>query len=176
MEIIGEYTEASRLLSGDLIISFVIDDDMETVRQLNSLAGEQLAIDIDKYRKKRSLNANRYFWKLCNEIAKVIGSDKDTVYLLQLKKYGVWVDLTIQREALEGFRRLTEFRVIEDMTDGYKESDTAYIRGYYGSSRYDTKEMSILLNGTISDAHDLGIKTWEQAEIDRLIAEWKGER
>ena len=173
MELIGEYVTAQRLLNGDLTITFAINDDMKAIDKLESLKGTELVIDFDKYFKKRSLNANRYLWKLCDAIARVLGSDKDTVYLLQLRKYGVWTDIEIVREAVPVLRDKNIFRYIEELEE---DGEMLVARCYYGSSHYDTQEMSHLLTGTVNDAHDLGISTWTQEEIDRLISEWKGEK
>ena len=49
---------------------------------------EKLSFKIDKYKEKRSLNANNYAWKLLTEIANIIRESKETVYLDMLKRYG----------------------------------------------------------------------------------------
>ena len=47
---------------------------------------EKLSIKIDKYREKRSLNANNYAWKLLTEIGNRLRASKEDVYLDMLKK------------------------------------------------------------------------------------------
>ena len=47
------------------------------------------------------------------------------------------------------------------------------IRGYFGSSTYNTKEMSILLDGVTREARDLGIPLISDEEMDRLINTWQ---
>lgn len=172
MKIIGNYSGASRDLKGNLIISFAVDGDAEMIQKLESIKDDDLDIDVDKHRRKRSLSANAYFWVLCDQIAKKINSDKDSIYKLQLSKYGVFVDVEIWSDAVEAFKR--EFRYIEELDDGYGE--TQIIRCYLGSSKYNTKEMSELINGTVQDAKDMGIETWDQGEIDALVKAWKGEK
>jgi len=167
----GQFEKASKSLQGDLIISFVIDESNQ-LKNLIELGDEELDIEIDKHRAKRSLNANAYFWKLCDQIAKKIGSDKDSIYKLQLSKYGVFVDCEVWEKAVEALRR--EFRHVEEISDGYGE--TKIVRCYFGSSGYNTKEMSDLLNGTRQDAIDLGCDVWDQDQIDALIKTWKGEK
>lgn len=173
MELIGEYVQASRNLSGELTVTFAINDDIKAVEKLEGLKGQELAIDVDKYRNKRSLNANKYFWKLCDMIARALGSDKDTVYILQLKKYGVWTDIDIVRDAIPMLISKTSFRYVEELEDGYEPEDMATVRCYWGSSHYDTAEMSHLINGTVQDAHELGISTLSDEEVKRLIQEWR---
>lgn len=143
-----------------------------SLADLEPLSGEELSIEIKKYKKHRSLNANAYFWQLADKIAKKLNSDKDTVYLLQLSKYGVFTDLEIKRDALPILRE--HFRYVEEFDDGYE--DNATVRCYYGSSGYNTQEMSDLINGTVKDAKELGIEVLTPDELNRMLASWKGEK
>ena len=43
---------------------------------------------------------------------------------------------------------------------------------YYGSSTYDSKEMSLLINLLVELAKSLNIETKSQAEIDSLLESW----
>ena len=66
------------------------------------------------------------------------------------------------------------FKYYEELKEDYIGGNTHItIRGYIGSSSYDTKEMSVLIDGIVNEAKDLGIETWSREEIDRLIAEWE---
>lgn len=168
MHTIGRFVTAGRTIEGDLSITLAVDD--TELQEIDKLKDTDLVIDIKKYREKRSLNANAYFWKLCDLIAKKLGSDKDTIYLLQLSKYGVFVDIDIHRDALPALR--DKFRYVEDFDDGYTGEHTT-ARCYFGSSQYDKKEMSELIEGTVTDAHDLGIETYTDEEINSLIENWE---
>ena len=44
--------------------------------------------EIKEYKKKRSLNANNYFWELTTELANVMRMDKEEMYFKLLQKYG----------------------------------------------------------------------------------------
>lgn len=173
MHTIGRYESASRSLDGGLIISFSVDDEEELIKELEDLKGSDLVIDAEKYREKRSINANKYFWKLCTQIANKLGTTKDAIYLWELSRYGIYEDITVLKEAENHIRQL--FRYVEDLTED-PDSEYKYLRCYIGSSIYNTYEMHTLLNGTVNDAHDVGISTWSQEEIDNLIANWKGEK
>lgn len=172
MHTLGKFVGAGRDLEGNLTITLAIDDDQ--LEPLEKLKDNDLVIDIKKYSPKRSLNANAYFWVLCDKIAKALGNDKDTIYLLQLSKYGVFVDVEIKRDALDYLRG--KFRYVEDFDDGYTDDFTT-ARCYFGSSQYSRREMSDLINGTVQDAHDLGIKDiWTDEEIQALIENWEGSK
>lgn len=43
---------------------------------------------------------------------------------------------------------------------------------YFGSHTYNTKEFSVLLNGVLDEAKELGIETLSEADKDLLLKEW----
>ena len=126
-------------------------------------------VKIEKHREKRSLNANAYLWKLVTEIGNVLNKSKEEVYLQMLIDYGQSEMVSILSEIdVKGYFKY------------YKLAGTSILNGkefnhykiYKGSSEYDTKEMSILLNGVVQEAKNLGIKTKDDIELERLIKEW----
>lgn len=127
-------------------------------------------VKIDKHREKRSLNANAYLWKLVTEIGNILNKSKEEVYLQMLIDYGQSEMVSILSEIdLKGYFKY------------YKLAGTSILNGkefnhykiYKGSSEYDTKEMSILLNGVVQEAKNLGIKTKDDIELERLVEEWE---
>lgn len=46
------------------------------------------------------------------------------------------------------------------------------INAYYGSSSFNSKQMSRLINDLVEDCKEVGIETKPQAEIDSLLKEW----
>ena len=126
-------------------------------------------VKIEKHREKRSLNANAYLWKLVTEIGNVLNKSKEEVYLQMLIDYGQSEMVSILSEIdVKGYFKY------------YKLAGTSILNGkefnhykiYKGSSEYDTKEMSILLNGVVQEAKNLGIKPHDDIELERLIKEW----
>lgn len=130
---------------------------------------ERLSIEIKPYRPKRSLNANSYAWKLIGDIADIMRASKDEIYLEMLKRYG-------QSEI---------FSVLSHIPFGeyvkyYEEAGESILNGkhfthykvYKGSSEYDTREMSILIDGIVSEAKELGIQTETPAEIAKMKSLW----
>lgn len=127
-------------------------------------------VKIDKHREKRSLNANAYLWKLVTEIGNILNKSKEEVYLHMLIDYGQSEMVSILSEIdVKGYFKY------------YKLAGTSILNGkefnhykiYKGSSEYDTKEMSILLNGVVQEAKNLGIKTKDDIELERLVEEWE---
>ena len=59
-------------LTGDALLTLSINHKQAAINCYDDLhLDEKLSIKIDKYREKRSINANNYAWKLLNEIGKV---------------------------------------------------------------------------------------------------------
>ncbi len=140
---------------------------------------EQLRLTACKYREKRSVNANDYLWSLCGEISQVLENDglfitKEEIYKNHIRKVGVYAEISLKPDALESFRYAWEAKgigwqmeAVDDDSDGMKKCFA-----YYGSSTYDTKEMSRLLNSVIEDARSLDIYIKPKEKLDYLLEEW----
>lgn len=126
-------------------------------------------VKIDKHREKRSLNANAYLWKLVTEIGNILNKSKEEVYLQMLKDYGQSMLIPVPRGTIPS--RITKYYEFE-CSSQLNGKDADWYKCYIGSSEYDTKEMSILLNGVVQEAKNLGIKTKDDIELERLIKEW----
>ena len=130
---------------------------------------EKLSLDIKQYREKRSLNANNYAWKLLTEIANAIGANKEELYVLMLKRYG-------QSEIISVLAHIP----IGGYVKYYEEAGESTLNGklfkhykvYKGSSEFDSREMSIFLDGVVSEAKGIGIQTETPDEIARLKSLW----
>ncbi len=130
---------------------------------------EKLSIKIDKYREKRSLNANNYAWKLLTEMGNVLRANKEEIYLEMLKRYG-------QSEIISVLSHIP----ISEYVKYCEEAGESTLNGklfkhykvYKGSSEFDTREMSIFLDGVVSDAQGLGIQTETPERIAKLKSLW----
>ncbi len=137
-----------------------------------------LNIKAVKQRKKRSLDSNAYCWLLISKIADMIGSDKVSVYRDMLFRYG-------QPFATEsGTAELISCPSNIDISRYglyAKPIEPQYINGvehtlymvFRGSSSYDTKEMSIFVDGIVSEAKELGIDTIPIVDLEKMKAKWR---
>lgn len=151
----------------ELIARFALDGKPTLPDELEALRDKRLVIDCQPFREKRSDSANRYFWQLVDRMAKVLGVDKWTWYLRCIREHGVFVDMSIDAEAIPRLQR--QFRYIETFDDGY-EGGPRLVRCYFGSSQYDSREMAELIDGTVREAQELGIETLTPDEIAQMIA------
>lgn len=137
-------------------------------------------LSVKLFREKRSNAANRYMWVLCQEIADVMGDIKSIdVYREHIYKTNIYKEITINKSAADTF--ITSWGMHGDgwlcRKIDYSDDDRfIIIHAYYGSSTYNTKQMSKLIDGLVQDAQALGIETRTPAELAMLIEDWKPER
>lgn len=139
-------------------------------------SGKTLTVEVKVKRKGRSTNANAYCWALCTDIAKELNSSKEEVYQQAIRSIGAFTPIPIKAEAVERYIEIWKAHgigwVIEDMGDsklpGYK-----VLACYHGSSTYDTKEMSELIEWLTQEAHNLGIDIISEADRALLVEDWK---
>ena len=131
--------------------------------------------DIDIHKEKRSLNANSYCWVLCTKIADKLTSGydvrtKEEVYEMMLRSYGQSLKIPVaQGSKPDGYFKYYDYKG-RSILNG-KIADWYIV--YKGSSEYNTHEMSVLLNGIVHEAQNLGIETRPKEEIESLLKEWK---
>lgn len=123
------------------------------------------------FRQKRSLDANAYAWLLMNKIAVALETDKDEIYLQMLEKYGVFTHLIVKEKAVD--RVMQAWRICRNLGQVTVNGNTGIqLQCYYGSSTYDTKEMSVLINGIVYECKQMGIETATPEELSRMCGEW----
>lgn len=177
--VLGQIKAIQRTLDGRLTISFDVDEEQDTLERVQGLLSKQITLEGKIYRPKRSLSANGYFWALCGEIAKVLGTDKDTVYLMMLQEAGKSEIYEIIAEAVPTFKSFYRYCVERyeyavELADGVKRF--VGLECFIGSSEYTTAEMAKLIDYTVQEAKALNISTWSEEEIDNLIRNWEGSK
>ena len=144
---------------------------------------ECLDISIEKHRRRRSLDANAYFHVLVGKIADKLRISKQRCKNILIGRYGqieylddgipaviktnVSVDKMLEQETLH---------VVPCGVDVQDGKEINYFRIYRGSHTYDTREMSILIDGTVQEAKELGIETMTPAEIERMKSAWQARK
>ena len=176
METTGKIIEAGRPLYG-CGTRITIETDEPVAKQLDFLMKQdKLRIKVVKYRKKRSIDANNYMWQLLSEMAPLLHTTKEELYLEELRKYGTFMYLPGTDEDMERLKSL--FRIVINRGDTVlttpsgKEMQLHQLQCYKGSSLYNTLEMSRLIDGVVQDAQDLGIDTATPDEILEMKERW----
>lgn len=150
----GELLKAERV--GDTLkIVAVVQDMPPVLERVARMAGKEISISISEPKEKRSLDANSYFWVIVGKIADKMRASKDEIYFKLLKDYGQQVVITVKK----GYDiSKAGFKYYEVLKDGLINGKpfTAY-RIFIGSSQYSKEEMSVLIDGAVSEAKELGI-------------------
>lgn len=133
-----------------------------------------LDIEIKVKRQHRSLDANSYMWVLCDRIAAEIGITKEEVYRQHIREVGVFDDIAVAEAGTKTFIDNFESNgvgwIAEVLPCKLKGCDK--VRCYYGSSTYDSKQMSRLIDSVIDTAKEYQIETLPPDELERMKEAW----
>lgn len=132
-------------------------------------------IEINIHREKRSLNSNAYLWTLLDKLADALETTKEELYLDYVQKYGVFRDFILTEDEAKTLRHAWEMLGTgwpTQQIDYDADGERMVIRAYYGTSQYNTKQMSRILNAVVEDCKGQGIETMTPQELARLTEEW----
>lgn len=177
MKVKSELLNITRDLSGDYQVTFKIPK--ESVGELATLKNKVISLAIKIFRKDRSLNANGYLWVLIGRLAECLDSTKWEVYKEELKKWSSEFTYMVVEPKTAEYLKANEdsenadFRVVEILNEGELNGKKAVqILAYLGSHAFDSKQMSVLIDGVVQDCKELSIPTKNDEEIERLVKEW----
>lgn len=180
MKVTGRITGASiDFKTGKPTISFEVNEQNDFKAIVNDMKGlEKLSIEVKPFRQRRSLDANAYCWVLIDRLAEKLNLPKVAVYRQYIQNIGGNSEIVcVKNEAVkrlcEGWQRNGIGWQTEEF-DSKLDGCTNVIL-YYGSSVYDSAQMSRLLDLIIQDCNAVGIPTATPNEIERLKSMW-GER
>ena len=173
-------------LTGRLTILFEPCEDFRQAYE--ELRGcEKLSLEIKKYRRKRSLDANACHWVLVGKLARVLGLSNAEIHNMALRQYGqpeiyeekgVYMTIPDTDEARHKVDNAMDYHLLP--TSQVREGkDRVMYRTYKllrGSHTYNTEEMSRLIDGMITMCKEAGIPDAEIATPDekRLLKEKYG--
>ena len=131
--------------------------------------------EVKEHKKGRSLNANSYAWVLCREIAKATDSTKEDVYKKVIRDVGEFEVIPIKQEAVSKFIKIWQSKGLGWVCDYGPSKLDGYVNvtAYYGSSIYDTQQMSRLINSLVEEAKILGIVTLDEIKINELLERYE---
>lgn len=145
---------------------------LETTMAMTLSVNTEVDIEIKEHREKRSLNANAYFHKLVDELRQKLRISFAACKNQLITSYGQIeyigdVPATIKTNIEP--ERMREVETLHCMSISVADEEGVYwYRVYRGTHTYDTKEMSILIDGTIEECKTQGIETMTPNELMRL--------
>ncbi|WP_317398822.1 hypothetical protein [Anaerotruncus colihominis] len=171
MECTGKLKSVSKnWISRKWEVTFEINEDITA--SIDKIRDKMLNLTAKIHREKRSLDANAYAWVLMQKIAEAIHTDKWSVYLMMLERYSpVFTHIIVRPEAVE--RVMGEWRTVKVLGPiQVNGSSGIQLQCYFGSSTFDSKEMSSFIDGIVSECKEMGIETLPPDEIERMRREW----
>ena len=172
MEFNGHLVGATRnLTTGKYNITFELDEG--NIKDLDKISGnKELSIQAKIHKNKRSLDSNAYAWVLMQKIAEATGLDKWDVYLNCLQRYSrAFTHVIVKPNAIDRLKEL--YRVCIDLGEVTVNGKTGHqLQVYFGSSTFDSKEMSVFIDGIVSECRDLDIDLIPDSDIERMKKEW----
>ncbi len=179
MKIMAKIKDIGRTLSGSATITLE-SARMDTAEALELSRLDMLDVDIKKHREKRSLDANAYYWNLASEAAESLHVSKPYIHNQMLRRYGqialidgqaIYAVLPDTDEAQKSVDEAQTYHL--KPTSQIKEGKGGIMYRTYmmlkGSSEYDTKEMSQLIEGLVSECKEMGIETLPPVELKRMM-------
>ena len=126
--------------------------------------------------KRRSLDANAYFWTLVGQLADKTRQTKTDIYRKLISEVGVFEIVPIKIDVIEHWVKVWEQHgagwICEDLGECKNFAGYHNIKSYYGSSTYKTDEMSRLIDSVVYECKEQGIETMTPAELERLKEQW----
>lgn len=172
MAFTGQLQGISRDWKTDKVnVTFSLDE-KDAAFTLDKLKDAKLSIDVKKWRRKRSLDANGMLWACLGEIARAMNPpvDKWEVYLQMLKRYGKYTYVCVKPNVVDAMKlQWRECEVVGEVNiNGQK---AVQMLCYFGSSTYNTQEFSILLEGVVDEMKEMGLTPPPSREMRRVLEE-----
>ena len=166
-----------KLEGGWLMVKPERDDLVKAMAVVRKHKDRLYDLEVKEHRKKRSLDANAMAWSLINQIADVLRIPPVEVYRQAIQDIsGNNEIIPIKEDAVEQFKQAWSHNGIGWICRDLGKSKIKGYRNlmvYYGSSVYDTRQMSDLIDHLIQDCKALDIETKSPEEIASIMGAWK---
>lgn len=172
--------EKINLMATTKEIQLLIDFPVRLFKQVHELKRElegASEINIERVKEKRSLDANALAWVLIRSLAEHLGISAMEVYRNTIQDMYTYNVVPIKDSEIENYIRRWESRgsgwICETLGACKNFEGYTNIKCYYGSSEFDTKEMSDFIDMLIQDCKACGIDTRTPDEIERAKQLWE---
>lgn len=155
----------------------VVNEPKTAIRFFNEMKQKKYVAEIKEHRNKRSLDANAYFWVLAGKLAANIGVTPNEIYKQYIPDIADNYEIVpVRSDMIDRWNTLWVNGHLGRMTDDLGECRNIKgyhnIRCYFGSSDYDTAQMSRLIDLIVDDCKAAGIETMTPDELSNLKSLW----
>lgn len=165
----GQLLDHVVLKDGTQRITIAVDEDFSLA--YDELKDSPISVEIKKWRKRRSRDANAYAWVLIDKLAAAMGLTQVEVYHELIRNIGGVSEIVCVKD--EAVSRLRAGWKHNGM-GWFSETFPSKIEGctnvilFYGSSTYDTKQMSALIDAAVEACRVYGIETLPPDQLASL--------
>ena len=158
-------------------LSLKVENPFEARRFLATKKEKKYVADVKEYRERRSLDANAYAWVLIGKLSAKLNIPPEEIYRAAIRDTGGNYEvMPVRDDALERWKAIWQSNglgwICEEIgpskLDGYTN-----VRNFYGSSAYDKKQMSRLVEIIVQECKAQGIETMTPEELARLEENWE---
>jgi hypothetical protein len=146
------------------------------IQYIQNLPEKAYVLELKLHRPKRSLDANALLWVMLGKLADKTGIPKTDIYRELIKEIGGNSEtVCVQNKAVDKLCMGWEHNGLGWVTERSpsKIEGCTNVTLYYGSSTYDTAQMSRLIDLAIQECKQQDIDTMTPAERDRLVSLWQ---
>lgn len=152
--------------------------DRANAAQISIQAVDGWTVEAKAEKQHRSNNANAYCWTLLTRLAEKLGTTKTELYLHYVREVGIYRDWELPPDHVDTFQRVWHAQGTgwpTELVDYTPDGENIVVRAYYGSSTYNPRQMSRLIDSIVEDAKEAGIETMTPNELALLKERWKSE-
>lgn len=117
--------------------------------------------EVKEVKRRRSLDSNAYAWVLLGKLQDKLHIAKEDIYKSLIKEIGSYEVIPVKNEAVERFRQAWSKNGLGWITETTKSKLEGFtnVIAYYGSSTYNTSEMSRLIELIVQECKQQDIET-----------------
>jgi len=150
------------------IISFTTTDKWgagqiaETMAKTAQGEDMSLTVEVRPYKSKRSLEQNRLMWEMLDLLSEKVNNKRDSeavweTYIIMLERFGAKYEYLMALPEAEKMLK-EQFRASVKIEEReYNGKVMNIYKCYYGSSKFNTKEMTEFINSIQSELAELGV-------------------
>lgn len=129
--------------------------------------------EIKQFKKKRSLNANNYCWTLLQQLADKLNTTKEELYKKYIMEKGIFRTITVNNEAVNTICHSWTNQGLGWLYEVPNKGNTSTdLILYYGTSSYNSLQMSKYVDFVVEECKLQGIETMTPEQISELKERW----
>lgn len=163
-----------------LTITFAKGENKAVARLYEAIGGidpeKDYDVTVKRKRRKRSLDANAYLWVLIGKLGEAMTLPNTEVYRQYIGEMHTYTIVPIKADEVEEWQEMWNRGhlgwLCEDMGPCRNLPGHHYMKCYRGSSTFNQKEMSQLIDMVVQDCKEQGVETATPNELERMKQEW----